>query len=90
MGSQVGREYDELITSNYNSIITLRKASNNLNGQIPNGILKMNNLQDLDISDNQFIGEVLDELKSKFGVDSFKENLFSNMSNQKQLLLGTI
>lgn len=82
---QLDIPYTSITNTGYKTIVSLNKNSCDLTGELPVEMLKLTNLQSLDISDNQLIGNVPSELKSKFGSDSFKNNLFNNMSNQKYL-----
>lgn len=59
-------------------------SANNFTGTMPE-VYANNNITTLNVSDNQLIGNVATAFVSKYGANSFKDNLFENMPNQKIL-----
>ena len=72
---------------NLTNLEYLYLCTNNLSGRIPGFVYNVNYLR---IENNNFIGNVPENAKSKFGDDAFENNLFNNVSNQKYMeFIGT-
>lgn len=73
---QLGKNYTELLASDYEKITSLNLSGKNLSGSIPSEIFKLTNLEELDLSNNNFSGEVP-------SLTSLKSLKVVNLSNNK-------